>query len=864
MNKINVFVSYSHQDTSYKDDFIKYAKPIIANYEAALWHDKNILTGENIGDKIQQNLVKSSIVVCLISSDYLASDYCMINELQGALNNKQIDKVNIFPIILRKCSWKHTLFGSMLCQPNDGQPVTSWTDADDVYTEISDALAAVIKSLKDDQASKKKTITIEQISSNNVNKFENYLNDFGVKIKHPQKDFLLLDDIFVYPDLKQIDENRTTLTKYKNPTDILEKHDFAYFLGTTESGKTTLMKKLAKELISQNYYAIVVDASNIRDTDPNEIIKKFNKSYGLTNDDQRKYVLLVDDLPKLNIRPNYHEDFFSNVESFFEKVYFFIDKMDFYGTSHKHLKSKYDMFEILNFGYLKRNEIYKKWYSIGADLNVEVNDNELLKKIDTMASHFDILMKKNIMESKPIYILTIIQTLDNIASTKDFSLTSYGHCYSTLLQGMLAKAGVSLNHDFDGIITFLSYLAYYYHEKNIDAIDNDEFDEILKKYNDTFMTPMNLKESLKSSGVLYLNNVTDQISFSQKYIFYFCCAKYISDHHKDMVSTIDHLCVNIHNERNANILIFLVHHLRSPELLNDILVHTACLLDHVKPYDLTKDAIVNFKAFLKSEISNLVIQNKNYSTEREKLLEEQDMLHDELPDADPIQHAKHQENIKNADSPVALNLLQDSSSALRSIEVLGQISKNRYSSMKKSELKDILMVAYNLGLKALQVYMDIILLSEADLKELLKSMILEKNNCTPSEAALLAEGTLHQICYNLCAYMIQMISKSTAHVRLLEISESVVSDNNSPAIRLIDLYSRLTISKEIPKTLIKKIKTDNEDSPLVIMLLKQMVLNHSYLHKVHYTDMQWIQSTLGIRVEAQIRTIANKQLRQLK
>jgi hypothetical protein len=180
------------------------------------------------------------------------------------------------------------------------------------------------------------------------------------------------------------------------------------------------------------------------------------------------------------------------------------------------------------------------------------------------------------------------------------------------------------------------------------------------------------------------------------------------------------------------------------------------------------------------------------------------------------------------------------------------------------QLKDILMVAYNLGLKALQVYMDIILLAEADLKELIKSMILEKNSCSPSEAAILAEGTLHQICYNLCAYMIQMISKSTAHVRLLEISESVVFENNSPAIRLIDLYSRLTISKEIPKTLIKKIKTDNEDSPLVIMLLKQMVLNHSYLHKVHYTDMQWIQSTLGIGVEAQIRTIANKHLKQLK
>jgi hypothetical protein len=688
MSKIKIFVSYSHQDASYKNDFIKYAKPIIDNYDAELWHDKNILTGENIGDTIQKNLVKSSIVVCLISSDYLASDYCMVNELQTALNNKQIEKVNIFPVIVRNCSWKHTLFGTMLCQPKDGKPIISWSDTDDVYTEISDSLAVVIKSLNDLQVSKKSSIASEYSYSDiTVNKFEDYLNDFGVKIKHPQKDFLLLDDIFVYPDLKQIDENRATLTKYKNPTDVLEKFNFAYFLGTTESGKTTLMKKFAKELISKNFYVIVVNASDIRDTDPNEIIKKFNKNYGLINDDQKKYVLLVDDLPKLNIKPNYHESFFKNIELLFEKVYFFIDKMDFYGTSHKHLKSKYAMFEILNFGYLKRNEIYKKWYNIGVDPSGISNENEHLKKIDTMASHFDILMKKNIMESKPIYILTIIQTLDNITSTKDFSLTSYGHCYSTLLQGMLAKAGVSLNHDFDGIITFLSYLAYYYYEKNIDAVDNDDFDEILRTYNDSFMTPINLKDNLKTSSILYLNKTTDQISFSQKYIFYFCCAKYISDHNKDMSDTIVHLCVNVHNERNANILIFLVHHLRSPELLNDILAHTACLLDEVKPYDLTKDAIVNFKVFLKNELSNLVVQDKDFSTEREKLLEEQDSLHDELPDADPIQHAKYKENIKDTSVPIEVSLLQDSSSALRSIEVLGQISKNRYSSMKKSELK---------------------------------------------------------------------------------------------------------------------------------------------------------------------------------
>ena len=50
--------------------------------------------------------------------------------------------------------------------------------------------------------------------------------------------------------------------------------------------------------------------------------------------------------------------------------------------------------------------------------------------------------------------------------------------------------------------------------------------------------------------------------------------------------------------------------------------------------------------------------------------------------------------------------------------MLGQIAKNRHSSINRSDLNDILMVAYDNGLKVLNFYLSIFKDTEKDLKDL--------------------------------------------------------------------------------------------------------------------------------------------------
>ena len=158
------------------------------------------------------------------------------------------------------------------------------------------------------------------------------------------------------------------------------------------------------------------------------------------------------------------------------------------------------------------------------------------------------------MDSRPIYLITIIQILDNFASTSDkFTFTSFGYCYQALITSMLTKAKVNIQQDLDGIFNFLSHLAFKLYSLESKKISSSEFSEFLKEYETKFNPLRNIKETLITSGILYTPD-NDILKFSQDYLYCFCCAKFIADNFSKHSSEISFLCENIHNEEKANIL----------------------------------------------------------------------------------------------------------------------------------------------------------------------------------------------------------------------------------------------------------------------------------------------------------------------
>ena len=96
-------------------------------------------------DEIDMHLETASIILLLVSPDFLASDYCYDIEMQRALERHKSGEARVVPIILRPCDWQHSPLKDLQCLPRDGKPVTQWPDQDEVFNTITQGLRRVIE-----------------------------------------------------------------------------------------------------------------------------------------------------------------------------------------------------------------------------------------------------------------------------------------------------------------------------------------------------------------------------------------------------------------------------------------------------------------------------------------------------------------------------------------------------------------------------------------------------------------------------------------------------------------------------------------------------------------------------------------------
>ncbi|MEM9821243.1 MAG: COR domain-containing protein, partial [Bacteroidota bacterium] len=103
---IKIFISYSHKDREYKEELEKHLMPLVRMNSAHVWTDGAIQAGQPWEKEIFSNLSNADIVLCLISSDFIASDFCYEKELKAALEAHQAKTQTVIPIRIRRCKWE--------------------------------------------------------------------------------------------------------------------------------------------------------------------------------------------------------------------------------------------------------------------------------------------------------------------------------------------------------------------------------------------------------------------------------------------------------------------------------------------------------------------------------------------------------------------------------------------------------------------------------------------------------------------------------------------------------------------------------------------------------------------------------------
>lgn len=140
----SVFVSYSHKDERYRLKMNVALAQLRRNERITVWHDRKILPGQEWDSEIDRKLETASIILLLVSPDFLASDYAYSREMQRALERHRSGSAKVVPIILRPCDWLDSPLGALQALPNEGRPVSSWSNRDQAWLDVALGLRRLI------------------------------------------------------------------------------------------------------------------------------------------------------------------------------------------------------------------------------------------------------------------------------------------------------------------------------------------------------------------------------------------------------------------------------------------------------------------------------------------------------------------------------------------------------------------------------------------------------------------------------------------------------------------------------------------------------------------------------------------------
>lgn len=842
VHNFNLFISYSHLDEVKIKEFIKHLAPLKNNGLIKDWYDRKILAGEDFQDTIDNNLDKAEIICLFISANFLDSSAC-IREQKRALELRKKNGVSVIPIILSACGWLDDKdICHLLAIPTDGKPVTSFPDLDTAWNLVYNEIKKVIEDI-----TKIKNLKI-------TDEFLSFLKSSELLSKaHSSKSEVLVDDIFIFPELTRYDDLLEYEKKVSSEKLINDFLDYSKILiaGEDQSGKTTLCKKIFTELRIKNFVPVyITDKLNqFQGSIDSKIIKSFKEQYSnieFEDIDRKRIVPIIDDFHFAK----HKEKILLQLNGFCYQ-FVFVDDIFSLNFKDENLLKLYKQFKIKEFSPTLRNRLIEKWIHL-TDKDIISDRNKIYKEIDhsteLVNSTLGKVFSSGIMPAYPFFILTILSTHETFEKPLDQEITSQGYCYQALIYLYLRKNGVK-NDEIDTYINFLTEIAFYFYKQKKIELTEVDFNDFLKSYLDKFNLPIKqdkLISNLQKTRIIAFD-CFGNYSFCYSYLYYFFVAKYLAEHRTENAKTIDYLINNLHVNENAYIAIFISHHSKSAYILDEIILNAMCLFDKYKPATLSKDEL----SFFDNQIDNIVkavLPNRTSpEQERERRLKAQDIA-EEIESKSKDLKGKDSES-NEIDDELAIELRR----SIKTVEVMGSIIKNRAGSLEKTVLENVFSEAMNVHLKILTSFFELIKIEnqQSEIVEFISNRLEEitkDKSRTPSHEELekLSKTIFWNMNFSVVYGFVNKIIHSLGSNKLINIIEKVCDNNNTPASFLVKHGILMWYYKNLQIDNIVNRIEDDGFSETANRIMKFMIVNHCSVHTTGYKEIQKIEHKLGI------------------
>jgi hypothetical protein len=710
--------------------------------------------------------------------------------------------------------------------------------------------------------------------------FEKYLNDIEIGYAHSQVDEIKLEDVYIAPDLRELNPRAGKgykVTNLKPLSEAIDIDGFKYvLLGNDAAGKTANMKYLYMRYFNLGLTPVLLNGKDIngirvdaiRSLIDRKLAEQYQGAVSLEKVKSDELVLLIDDFQKAAKGKNrYWPPLIKAIESI-------TNKAAITGNSLMPIKSldgqeafeDFDLFSIQEFGPKFRYELTRKWYELGGESKYS-DSNEIRRKIDTAEKHIKTIIGKGYVPAFPFYILSILQALET-SSTVNQNYSIHGFYYEHLINESLGRS-VKDKNSISLYYNYLTYFCYYLFEKQESELSLEEF----KIFHIAYCEKHDIEDSLDSILAVLeeakLIRVDKTVYPREKYIYYFFTAKYlannISKQDLEAKSVVSKMSKRIFKDEYSAIVMFLTHLSKDTFIIDELIRNSREMFPDSNMCRLEEDVKEVNK--LNTSIPELVLERIDVDEHRNSEVEQQEEF--ERLEKEFEQETSSYDDFKLEDDISDIDLYAKITLALKTVDILGQIAKKYWGELDGDKKQELVEATYSLGLRTLGYYLQIVQVHSNDIVEHIEKVVREKHIKDRYALKKNIEETTSKYIFKMCFMaswgVIKRVSNSIGYDKLKISFEKVLVEKPYNSTKLIDLsiklgYSSIKSQMPIIDSHQKLMKGNN----IAYLILRNLAVDHLYMFDTDFKTRTKICQSLDISEKEQLRIDATSTIKRKK